>query len=1124
MNPGSGATGSGDRPDDEAQTRTSQFATSALSTGDIVGDRFRIEKLVGMGGMGMVYLAHDMQLDIPVALKVLRAELATRSESRERFRRELLLSRQISSPHVVRIHDLARFDEHWLITMDYVDGEGLDRYIDQHGPLPWTEAVAIVRQLAEGLAAAHDRDVIHRDLKPANVLIDSTGNVCISDFGVALSLGSESLTRTGSVVGTPDYLSPEQARAEQADARSDLYSVGLIFHEMLTGKLPFSGATPSEMLAQKMARRQPDLSQLPDDLPPWVKQLCARLLHPVPSHRIQSARKLVSAIDEHSLPANLRTNWIVPLIVMALCLTALAGFWWFAQRQAGPDEGKVAVTAATTQPGASRLAITPFVQAEPEGSDTAVQAVLDALSLHLDAWLRESPTTGVIPPERVLEAMGEARVAAGSAPPDPESLRKSLVAHDLIVPQLQRDKEGYRIVLTLYHDARPPQRWAASANSPAQLSHAYQKAASDLLQTLHVAVPPPRLPGKPEQLAALGKGDASPNANHLDILRALHKSWPQATWIALRLARSLHRAGQDNQAMSVISTTRDLRQGANGRLDLELAALLAELRGNNQNALEIRHTLVKRFPHDPQLQLELAEALGNAGQLDSAIRRLKALSDQDPGNPHVWYMRGKFAILKGDAQRAVDDYLVRALVQFNRSRDTRGQAETTNALGVGYQRLGQIDAARSEYNKALALTQKMDDKHGEASGLRNLAALDWVQGDFDGAASRLHKAQAILEQLDDQQGLADLYNDLGLLAEERGNYASSLEQFRRGLALRQQLDDARGTAESLNNVGFSYYQQGQYDNAQVYWEQASSAFAKLDNQTGMVRSAQSLALLEIARGHWAQARSRLAQTLDTAQQRQMREEQAVSLSYLAKLDMLEGELVNAGNRLDAAELIFRELDDQRGLAEITLQRARLQIILRDYAQADATLTMLQKKSDDLGLEQRVAAELERARLAHLRGKSNKALLGKASRTVKSTGLHTLQVEASLLTAAGDPEAIKKLVSAMAGSTPISLRLRGLEDLLQAQLDTRQYDDATATYAQLRSLLANLTDYVLAWRVHALGCQGFEANGDSMSASQARKRAQQAMERLLKRAPAEARQRLQTAMESRLSSIKQNRGS
>jgi serine/threonine protein kinase len=277
-------------------TLTGFLMASELRQGDIVAQRYRIEHLLGMGGMGLVYQAWDNELNVPIALKLLRPELASRPDAFERFRQELLLARQVSSPHVVRIHDLVRHEAAWMISMDFVDGESLERRLDREGALPADEALRIAREIALGLAAAHHRGVIHRDLKPANILLTHTGEARITDFGVARSAGSTGITGSGVVIGTPAYLSPEQARADPLDGRSDLYALGLILYEMLTGVLPFRNGTAAEMLAQRLFRSPDAPDTLKPGLPTIAVQLCSALLEIRPAHRLQSADEVATAI------------------------------------------------------------------------------------------------------------------------------------------------------------------------------------------------------------------------------------------------------------------------------------------------------------------------------------------------------------------------------------------------------------------------------------------------------------------------------------------------------------------------------------------------------------------------------------------------------------------------------------------------------------------------------------------------------------------------------------------------------------------------------------------------------------------------------------------------------------
>ncbi|HTC56247.1 MAG TPA: protein kinase, partial [Candidatus Sulfotelmatobacter sp.] len=237
------------------QKLTSSDPSTNLEPGMMLGERYEILKRLGEGGMGAVYKARDHELDRLLALKVIRPELAGHPDILRRFKQELILARQVTHKNVVRIFDLGTADGRKFITMDFIEGNDLKSMINDRGKIPPVEAVPIVQQICLGLEAAHTEGVVHRDLKPQNVMVDDAGRVWLMDFGLARSMELSGLTRTGVLMGTPDYMSPEQARAEKVDARSDLFSVGIIFFEMLIGRLPFQADTLMAKLLQRVQQR-----------------------------------------------------------------------------------------------------------------------------------------------------------------------------------------------------------------------------------------------------------------------------------------------------------------------------------------------------------------------------------------------------------------------------------------------------------------------------------------------------------------------------------------------------------------------------------------------------------------------------------------------------------------------------------------------------------------------------------------------------------------------------------------------------------------------------------------------------------------------------------------------------
>jgi eukaryotic-like serine/threonine-protein kinase len=278
--PKSATTGSSSGPD---VTRTSRpYLVSSevrpLDSGTILSNRYEIIALLGFGGMGAVYRAHDRELDRDVALKTIRSDLANDPSIIQRFKHELVLARQVTHRNVIRIYDLGEADGLKYITMEYVEGRDLSTILETQTKLPASEAADLIAQVCEGLAAAHAEGVIHRDLKPSNIMVGKNGRVSVMDFGLARTFGDAGLTQTGALLGTVEYMSPEQARGDKLDARSDIYTVGLIFYELLTGTAPFKTDTAIASLWKRMQTRPAPVHSIDPEIPRALSDIVDRCL------------------------------------------------------------------------------------------------------------------------------------------------------------------------------------------------------------------------------------------------------------------------------------------------------------------------------------------------------------------------------------------------------------------------------------------------------------------------------------------------------------------------------------------------------------------------------------------------------------------------------------------------------------------------------------------------------------------------------------------------------------------------------------------------------------------------------------------------------------------------------
>ena len=320
-----------------------------LKIGTVLGNRYEILELLGEGGMGAVYKAADREVDRIVALKVIRPEMASNPEILARFKQELLLSSQVTHRNVIRIYDLGEAQGVKFITMEFMEGETLLQTVKQRGKLEVAEAVDIMEQVASGLGAAHREGIIHRDLKPANIMRDKSGRVVVMDFGLARTFSGDGMTNTGAMLGTLDYMSPEQAQGMDVKASSDIFTVGLILYELLAGVTPFYAESAIASLLKRTQQRAVPLVDVDKNIPGTLSNIVVKCLEKDPAKRYQNAEELdadlcawqgKSVIGRVSAsPGQLRLNrmrehkWLLLSVAGVLIVAIAAGITWYVNKR-----------------------------------------------------------------------------------------------------------------------------------------------------------------------------------------------------------------------------------------------------------------------------------------------------------------------------------------------------------------------------------------------------------------------------------------------------------------------------------------------------------------------------------------------------------------------------------------------------------------------------------------------------------------------------------------------------------------------------------------------------------------------------------------------------------------------
>ncbi len=302
------------RPASSNPSAASVSGFLSLQAGSLFGERYEILGVLGQGGMGAVYKARDRELDRLIALKVIRPELATDPAILQRFKQELILSRNITHKNVVRIFDLGEAEGIRFISMEFVDGEDLRTILRRQKKFEPKEAIAVIEQVCRALDTAHSEGVIHRDLKPQNIMRDKHGRIVVMDFGLARSLGDSGLTQTGALVGTLEYMSPEQAMGSTLDQRSDIFSVGLIFYELLSGKAPYEADTAIASLMKRTREEARSVSDVEASVPRSLSAIVSRCLEREPANRYHSAVELLQQLTTWEANPNISAETLSKMI------------------------------------------------------------------------------------------------------------------------------------------------------------------------------------------------------------------------------------------------------------------------------------------------------------------------------------------------------------------------------------------------------------------------------------------------------------------------------------------------------------------------------------------------------------------------------------------------------------------------------------------------------------------------------------------------------------------------------------------------------------------------------------------------------------------------------------------
>jgi serine/threonine protein kinase/tetratricopeptide (TPR) repeat protein len=430
-------------------TETIEAPKEELTRGTTFAGRYEIIEELGKGGMGRVYRVEDKKLEQEVALKLIKPEIAKDKKTVERFRNELKLARNIRHKNVCGMFDLGEEKGTHYITMEFVPGEDLRSLIRRIGQLPIGKSLSIAKQICEGLAEAHRLSVVHRDLKSNNIMIDKEGNVRIMDFGIARSLEAKGITGSGVMIGTPEYMSPEQVEGKEVDQRSDIYSLGIIFYEMLTGRVPFEGDTPFSIGVKQKSEQPKDPKESNTQIPEDLNRLILKCLEKDKTNRYQTSGQVLSELTniEKGIPTAERIaprgkpltsreitvkftpkKLFIPVAAIVVLIAAML-FFLFWPRGPGLDPKRVVVAPFENKTGDSKLDNIGFM-----ASDWITQGLMRADKISVSSLPMSDAITNLREEKDLIQeiskATGAGKVVTGSYYLEEEAIRFVAQVHD----------------------------------------------------------------------------------------------------------------------------------------------------------------------------------------------------------------------------------------------------------------------------------------------------------------------------------------------------------------------------------------------------------------------------------------------------------------------------------------------------------------------------------------------------------------------------------------------------------------------------------------------------------------------------------------------------------------------
>jgi eukaryotic-like serine/threonine-protein kinase len=978
------------------------WSAPGLADGAVLAGRFRVMRFIARGGMGEVYEAEDLVLKDRVAVKTIRPDVANDARTMERFLREVHLARTVTHPNVARTFDIFPDGPVTFLTMELLSGETLAHRIARTGRMRPDEALPLVEQMAAALAAAHEVGVVHRDFKSANVMLSPDerrpggARVVVTDFGLARRNrpGADrqtSLTETQAVMGTPDYMAPEQIEGRDVSPATDVYALGIVMYEMVTGEPPFQGDTPLSVALKKLHEAPPSPKGHVPELPPIWEKTILRCLERAAADRYASAPEVVRALAGESIPlgpgVRSRRRRRAGAIAAAVVLAAAGGFLAYRLSSRRPS---ASAAAAPARPARQAIAVLGFknLAGRPEDAwvSTALSEMLttelaageklraisseDVARMKSDLSLPETDTLGKDSLERVRKNIGADLVLLGSylsTPGEGSAIRLDL--------RLQDTAAGETIAVV-------------SEKGPASDVDALATRAGERLREklrlpgvsqADAAAVKASLPSSPEAAKFYAEGLARlrlyDEVSARDLLEKAVAAEPNHALAHSALAAAWSGLGYDAKAIAEAKKAYDLSSDLSRETRLVVEGRYRAMNNEWPQSVEIYRSLFTFFPDNLDYGLQLARAQSRAGKPTDALATIAALEKSFPNDgarvalaeaetartiseftraekaavraatlaeaDGARLLAGSARLNQGIARRNLGDpkgalaIYEQARKLFAEGKDPAGLASTINGMGNCKYDLGDLAGARQSYEEVLRIYREVGNKRGEAGALGNVANVVGDQGDLAGGVGMAERALAIFKEIGDRAGEAEQLNNIGAAMVMMGDIKGARALFERAVPIHKELGDTGGLAIALTNVGELEMQDSNTASAEKSFSRALQIFRDSGQKSKAVYSLVGLAGVKFETGDLAGSKAMLEEGLQISREVDDKHETAFALTGLGIIALAEDRIADAKRSFDEAQKIRVAIGETGAVEQSRVDLARAALAEGDFAQVQA---------------------------------------------------------------------------------------------------------------------------------------------------------------------------------------------